>query len=258
MSTMLRTLIVDDVALARQKLVRLLAAHEDVAVVGEAPDGPSAVAAIRALAPDLVFLDIQMPELDGFAVLGEAAGVGARGPAIVFVTAFDHYAVRAFGVEAVDYLLKPPAPDRLAQCLQRVRAWRAARARPQPSADAAPAPAPLRSYLARIEVRENEQRRWVAVDRIAWIVAAGNYLVLYADDGRHVIRMALADLERQLDPSRFCRIGRSRLVALDRVRALSPRRSGDQTAELADGTRLPVSRSFRAELVARLYGQAPR
>jgi two-component system LytT family response regulator len=249
---MLRTLIVDDVALARQKLARLLAAHADVAIVGEAQDGPAAVAAILALAPDLVFLDIQMPELDGFSVLAESAARDpAGGPAIVFVTAYDHYAVRAFGVEALDYLLKPPAPERLAQCLQRVRAWHAQKA--NQVADA-PQP-PARPHLARIDVREGDRRRWVAVDHIAWIAAAGNYLVLHADNGRHVIRMPLADLERQLDPARFCRIGRSRLVALDRVRALCPRRSGDQTAVLADGTRLPVSRSYRAELIARLQGR---
>ncbi len=237
----LRTVLVDDVPLARQKLARLLAAHPDVDIVGEAADGPAAVAALQSLEPDLVFLDVQMPELDGFGVVVEAMAAGqSKRPAIVFVTAYDHYAASAFAIEAVDYLLKPPTPERLAQCLRRVR-------------DAAPYR--TRQHPSRIRVRERDGCRWVAVSGIAWIETAGNYLVVHADDGRHVIRATLSTLEATLDPRLFCRISRSRLIALDRIRALEPRHSGDQVAVLDDNVRLPVSRGCRVELVDRLQGR---
>jgi two-component system LytT family response regulator len=242
MAEPLRTVLVDDVALARHRLRRLLSAHADVLIVGEADSGPDAVQSLHALRPDLVFLDIQMPELDGFGVLAE--GIDPR-PAIVFVTAYDHYAARAFAIEAVDYLLKPPTPERLAQCLNRVRALRRS----------TPAAAGTTTAVQRIAIRERGGRRWLPVSAIAWVESAGNYLVLHSDDGRHVIRETLTMLARRLDPARFCRVGRSRLVALDRIRALEPQNSGDQIAVLACGARIPVSRAFRAALVGRLAGQ---
>ena len=241
----LRTILVDDVKLARQRLRRLLGAFPDVEVAGECADAASAIATIAELAPDLVFLDIEMPEQDGFAVLAELPA--AARPAVVFVTAYDQHAVRAFEANALDYLLKPVEPARLAATLDRVRAQRAS------GVGNAKLDALLRAlerdrYPTRLAVRGNDGTQLVRVAEIDWIEAAGNYLCVRAGKVTHVLRETLTQMESRLDPARFVRIHRSRIVNIDRIVKLSPLFNGDHTVQLGDGTELTLSRTYREAL----------
>jgi two-component system LytT family response regulator len=250
MNPALRTLIVDDVKLARQRLRRLLAAHADIEVVGECADAASALAAIAEHAPDLVFLDIEMPEQDGFAVLAE---LPAQRPAIVFVTAYDQHAVKAFEANALDYLLKPVEPARMAATLERVRARRAA------GGGDARLDALLRAlerdrYPVRLAVRGNDGTQLVRVAEIDWIEAAGNYLCVRAGKQTHVLRETLTQMEAKLDPARFVRIHRSRIVNIDRIARLTPLFNGDHCVQLGDGTELTLSRTYR-EALFRVIGE---
>jgi two-component system LytT family response regulator len=248
----LRTLIVDDEPLARERLRNLLAGDADIEIVGECGDGRSAVAAIRELAPDLVFLDVQMPELDG---LGVVAAVGAeRMPATVFVTAFDQYAVRAFDVSAVDYLLKPFDAERFAAALRRVKAQvhRQADAGVRDRlmtllADARPAAA-LPPIAERLAIKSGGKVVFVRVDEIDWVEAAGNYCRLHSGKQSHLLRETMATLEVRLDPKKFVRIHRSTIVNLDRIRELQPYFHGDYVVLLRDGKQLTMSRTYRPKL----------
>jgi two-component system LytT family response regulator len=249
----LRALIVDDEALARRRIRRLRAGDSGIAIAGECADGASALTAIDQLRPDLVFLDVQMPELDGFEVLQRLEGADL--PAIVFVTAYDRYALRAFDVHAIDYLLKPFTPERFRTALSRVRhrlgrkdgqdglaaLARELRARPRP--------------LARIAVRAKGRILLIETGRIDWIEAADNYVRLHAGGAEYLLRETLAALEQQLDPDRFVRIHRSTIVQLDRVRELHPATHGDFDVVLRDGTRLTLSRTCRDRL-ERALGRA--
>ncbi|HEV8630128.1 MAG TPA: LytTR family DNA-binding domain-containing protein [Thermoanaerobaculia bacterium] len=247
---MIRALVVDDERPARAKLRSLLAAAGDVAVVGEAADGEAAVSAIRELGPDVVFLDVQMPRGDGFAVV-EAVGVSAM-PLVVFVTAFDEHALRAFEVHAVDYLLKPFASKRLAGVLARVRERLASRS----AAALAEGLAALLGerggvgprYVERILARRDEEREvLVAVETIDLLRAEGNYVRLFTRQGELTRRATLGALAAQLDPARFLRINRSEVVRLDAVAELRPWFHGDYRILLKDGTRLTWSRRYRKE-----------
>ncbi|HEU4565801.1 MAG TPA: response regulator [Gemmatimonadaceae bacterium] len=245
----LRVLIVDDEGPARRKVRRLLEEEPDVTIVGEAADGTDAVAAIREQAPDVVFLDIQMPGLDGFGVV---ATVGAeRMPHIVFVTAYDEHALRAFEVHAIDYLLKPVDPERFRAAVARARALAI---RP-PDDD-------LVARVARlVEERTRAEPRWLerilvdagnrslllAVEQIDWIEAARNYVTLHAGKERYTVRASIGALHGRLDPSRFLRVNRSQLVRLDAVKELHPWFHGEYIVLLHDGTRLTWSRRFRKE-----------
>jgi two-component system LytT family response regulator len=237
----LRTVLVDDVKLARQRLRRLLGAFPDVEVAGECGDAASALAAIAELAPDLVFLDIEMPEQDGFAVLAELPAQ-AR-PAVVFVTAYDQHAVRAFEAN----LLKPVEPARLAATLDRVRAQRASGAG-NAKLDALLKALERDRYPTRLAVRGNDGTQLVRVAEIDWIEAAGNYLCVRAAKQTHVLRETLTQMEARLDPARFVRIHRSRIVNIDRIVKLSPLFNGDHTVQLHDGTELTLSRTYREAL----------
>jgi two-component system, LytTR family, response regulator len=245
--TDLRILIVDDEPLARSRIRELLAADSRVATVVEARNGAEAVRIIRDLGPDLVFLDIQMPRLDGFGVI-DRVGV-ERMPPVVFVTAYDQYALRAFDVQAVDYLLKPFTKERFA------RAWSKALAglatAPQDRAvgetlrallDRMAQPAPL---LDRIAVSVNDRIVPVQTTEIDWIEAAGKHLVLHAGRHRHVVRESMLAIETRLDPRRFVRIHRGRIVNLDRVVEIQRMFHGACTVVLRDGTRLPLGRRYR-------------
>jgi two-component system, LytTR family, response regulator len=240
----LRALIVDDESVARRRIRRLLQRETDVEVVGEAADGRSAVDAIRALAPDVVFLDVQMPEVDGFGVI---AGIHGRLPAIVFVTAHDDYALRAFEVHALDYLLKPFTPERFADAVARVRARRNG-ADPDLPARLAALVEHLSAgtrYLSRIPARAGDRIRVIDVHEIDCIIAGGNYVRLMAGGREHLLRDTLEGLLAELDPQQFVRIHRSAIVRIDRVREFKPLPSGDCTVILRDGTSLTLSRTYR-------------
>ncbi|HEX3531640.1 MAG TPA: LytTR family transcriptional regulator DNA-binding domain-containing protein [Thermoanaerobaculia bacterium] len=250
---MIRALVVDDEAPARRKLHELLAAETDIEMVGEAADGVEAVAAIRAAAPDLVFLDIQMPRLDGFGVIAEI-GVAAM-PLTVFVTAYDEHALRAFEVQALDYLLKPFAPSRFQTLLARVRRHLAKPDGEGSTGDLAgriesllktvrPEPAYLRQLLAE---READRQVVLAVDEIDRIEADGNTLRFFTREGAFYRRGTLHDLENRLDPTRFLRLNRSEIVRLEAIREIQPWFHGDARVILKDGKVLTWSRRYRAK-----------
>ena len=236
----LRVLLIDDEPLGRDRLRGLLAAEPDIEVVGECGDGPSAVAAARKLKPDVLFLDIQMPGMDGFDVL-QALGA-KRLPAVVFVTAYDEHALRAFDARALDYLLKPASRARLRQAIERVRAQLASTCVGDPETA-------LRDLLAsrprRIAVRTGERILYVSVDEIDWVEAAGNYVVLHAGAQNHIIRETLGALESELPPDVFLRLGRSSIVNLRRVKEIVTVAPGEHAAILHTGHRLAITRSLR-------------
>ncbi len=250
-----RVLIVDDEPLARNRLRGLLSSDPEVAVVGEAEDGPAAVAAIRDQAPDLVFLDVQMPVLDGLEVV---AAVGPdRMPPTVFVTAYDQYAVRAFEVSAVDYLLKPVDADRFAAALRRAKDHVGRRADAGVRdrllallADArrADAPPPAPPPADRLAVKSGGKVVFLRAEEIDWIEAAGNYSRLHVGKRAHLLRETMTALETRLDPKRFVRIHRSTIVNLERIRELQPYFHGDYIVLLHDGTQLTLSRTHRQKL----------
>jgi two-component system LytT family response regulator len=267
--TLLRVLIVDDEAFARQRLRRLLTEQPDVEVVGEAANGREAIALITTHDPDVVLLDVQMPRVDGFGVL---RGLDGPAPLVIFVTAFDEHAVSAFNVHAFDYILKPVEPTRFTDAIERARAQIAqstiaerhaklvafldaspgAPARELAAASAEPAPGGGRAPLDRLLVKEEGRMYFVAVTEIDWIEAFGNYARLHTGPRTHLIRETMATLERALDVRRFARIHRSTIVNLDRVRQMDLWGSGDYMVRLADGTQLKLSRWYRDRLEARL------
>lgn len=249
MSPAIRTVIVDDEPLARDKLRGFLARHPMMQLAGEAGDGIQAVEIIDQLRPDVVLLDVQMPELDGFEVL--AALKQEPLPYVVFVTAFDHYAVKAFDCGALDYLLKPVAPDRFDRAMERARTELEA-GRPIALADrlasALEAVAAARPPVERFLVRERDRSRFVPVEEIEWIEAAGNYLKLHTAGGIHLVRGTMKAVEGRLDQSRFARIHRTAIVNLGWIRFLEPWSHGDQIVVMKSGTRLTLSRRFRDQL----------
>jgi two-component system LytT family response regulator len=252
----MRALVVDDEPLGRERVAVLLRGHPGVEVAAECADGVEAVDAIHALRPDVVFLDVQMPEVDGFAVV-EAVGT-ERMPAVVFVTAFDHYAVAAFEVNAVDYLLKPVDAGRLAHAVDRVRArldapggeWAGrlaavlAELRPVPAAD-------------RFVVRAGERWVNVRVADIDWIGAADNYLELHAGARVHLLRETMGNMEARLDPRAFMRVHRSTILSLDRVRCIEPWGKREYLFTLHDGTQLRSGRGYADRVSAYLRGAEP-
>ena len=256
-----RTLIVDDERMARKRILTLLAADADVDVVGECTNGRDAVATIAAEQPDLVFLDIQMPELDGFGVV-QAVGV-QRMPVTVFVTAFDQHALKAFEVHALDYLTKPFDRERfetsLGRAKQQVQLRAAANSARTAAEDREPAlNARLVALLSDMERRQQYAERlmvknagrvlFLRVEEIDWIEAAGSYVRLHVGRDGHLLHEGIAALMNRLDPSRFARVHRSTIVNLDRVREMQPWFHGDAIAILRDGTRLQVSRTYREAL----------
>jgi two-component system, LytTR family, response regulator len=245
----IRALVVDDEAPARRKLVRLLGQAEDVEVAGEAANGAEAVRAIRERRPDVAFLDVRMPGLDGFGVVREVGSDAV--PCIVFVTAYDDHAVQAFEVQALDYLLKPVAPSRFQAALERVREalarGRTADLAARLERALASARSPGSPWLERLLVPQDDRQVLIAVDRIDRIDAAGNYVQIHTADGRYLLRTPIGTLAARLDPSRFVRISRSDVVRLDAVRELVPWFHGDQRVVLKDGTTLMWSRRYRGQ-----------
>ena len=263
----LRVVLVDDEPWARKGLRVLLEPVPGVEIVGEAGNGAEAVDVIRDAAPDLVFLDVQMPEMDGFGVL-RALGP-ERTPAVVFVTAYDEHAVRAFDANAADYLLKPFDDERFHRALDRARARVGDRRvrdlasrlatllatngaeSPAPTAPPPPSPAeeaPSGGYSDRIVLKSNGRITFLEVASIDWIEAADYVVRLHAGGATHVLREPISDLERRLDPRRFFRIHRSTIVNLASVREMQPLFHGEYAVIMRDGTRLRLSRSRRDRL----------
>jgi len=246
----IRALVVDDEPLARRRLRRLLERDPDVETVADCGDGSAAVAAIAEQAPDLVFLDVQMPEIDGFGVL-ERLPAG-RTPLVVFVTAYDQYALRAFEVSAVDYLLKPFDRRRFDQALQRAKARLAAEEaaggfgrRTLALLEELRARA---SHCERLVVKAGGRAFFLKTDEIDWIEAEGKYVRLHVGRESHLLREPISTLEAQLDPRRFLRIHRSTIVNVDRVRELQPWFHNEYRVLLRDGTELMLSRGCRKKL----------
>ena len=244
----LRVLIADDEAIARRRIRRLLQAEPDVTIAAECADGATALGAILETRPDLALLDVQMPELDGFEVVQRLPE--GDWPAVIFITAFDRYALRAFDVHALDYLLKPFPADRFRTALARARDRLRRRAH---DGGLAALVAELRQrprYLTRIAVRARGRVIPLPVSSIDWIQAADNYVTLHAGGREHLVRETLAALERQLDPERFVRIHRSTLINIDRIAEIAPAGHGDGLIRLRDGTTLTLSRTWRDRLGA--------
>ena len=252
----LRVAIADDEPLARQRIRSMLVDRQDCVVVGEARDGREAVELMLAERPDLLFLDIKMPELDGFEViealesLDDGSGASAL-PAIVFVTAFDQFAVKAFEVRAVDYLLKPFDRERLDRALEGVAVRRAHGDTP---AAVAPEVRELletlrqRRYPDRFLIRGGQRMYFVPAGEIEWADAAGNYVRLHAAGRPHLYRDTMKAFEEKLDPRRFVRIHRSAIVNIDRIAQIEPYVHGEYVVTLRDGTRLTSSRAHSAGL----------
>ena len=250
----LRALIVDDEALARTALVRLLKRERDVSLIGQCDDGESAVQTIRQAQPDIVFLDVQMPEMDGFQVV-EAIGA-ERMPVTIFVTAFDRYAIRAFDANAVDYLLKPFAPDRLTRALARARE----RCLGKQDKEAAQRLFSLldsrlqSDYAQRLAVATGGRIVFVPVADIDWIEAEGNYARLHVSRKAFDVRETLQALMEKLDPREFIRIHRSTIVNARRIREVQPWFQGSHIVVLQSGEELRMSR-YQREAVDRLLGK---
>ncbi len=240
----MRALLVDDEDLARRVMRELLAAHPEVEIVGEAANGFEAVKLIDETTPDLIFLDIQMPKLSGFEVLEL---IDSRA-AVVFVTAYDEYALRAFDVHAVDYLLKPVEPARLAEAIDRASGRLASGAAAPDAPALEDAARPPGRPLERVLIREEGKVHVLRAARIDFVEARDDYLSFASEGRRFLKQQTLADLEARLDPGRFVRIHRSYLLNVDRIARLELYNKDSWIAILQDGTRLPVSRAGHARL----------
>lgn len=244
---MIRVLIVDDEPIARRGIRQHLRSEADLEVIGECGDGAAAIDAITGLAADLVFLDIQMPEVGGFDVV-EAIGVG-RMPAVIFVTAYDEHALRAFDVHAVDYVLKPIDRHRFRTAVERARR-RLAHAPAQLDRRIAAALGelgrPAHDYAKRLAIKGDGRVILVDVDEVDRLEAAGNYVEVHSGARHHLVRETMASLEARLDPARFVRVSRSSIVNAVRVRELQPMFNGDFVVVLRDGTKVAGSRRYRA------------
>jgi two-component system LytT family response regulator len=243
-----RALIVDDEPLARERIRDLLQADEELEVVGECGDGQAAVIAIQQLKPDLLFLDVQMPKLDGFDVL-EAVGPDAM-PVAIFVTAYDRYALRAFEVHALDYLLKPFDRERFQHALQRAKQ----QLERQKSGELNQRLVALledvkqQKPLDRLVIKSAGKVYFLRVEEIDWIEAAGNYLKLHVGDDTHLLREKMTTLESRLNAEQFLRIHRSTIVNVERIQELQPWFHGDYVVVLRNGQQLTLSRSYRHKL----------
>ena len=230
----MRAVIVDDEELARGYLREMLAAHPEIEIVAECANGFEAVKAIAETAPDLVFLDVQMPKLDGFEVLEL---IKTRAPAVIVVTAYDQYAMRAFDAHAVDYLLKPFSTERFERALERAKA-RLGERKPAPE-----------ERPQRLAVRDGTRVHVIPLEKLDYAEAQDDYVALHSGGKSYLKQQTIGSLETLLDPARFVRIHRSAIVNLERVARIEPYAKESRVAILHDGTRLPVSRSGYARLL---------
>ena len=237
----IRAVIVDDEELARQVLREFLSSHAEVEITAECANGFEAVKAVAEQKPDLVFLDIQMPKLDGFEVL-ELIGPGS---AVIFVTAYDSYAIKAFEVHAVDYLLKPVGAERFEAALERAKERLGGKLPQQvlPPAELAAAARPPSQYLDRIPVRDGTRVSIIPTAKLDYAEAQDDYVALASEGKKHLKQQTISSLETALDPSRFLRIHRSYIVNLERVARVEPYGKDSHVAVLSNGTQLPVSKT---------------
>jgi two-component system LytT family response regulator len=249
----IRTLIVDDEPLARQGIATFLMQDPEVEIVAQCGDGVEAIERIQKDKPDLVFLDVQMPELNGFGVLQSIKAKDM--PFVIFVTAYDQYAVQAFQVHALDYLLKPFDQERFLEALQRAKS----QVREKGEEEMREKLLSLlkdqsigSTHLERVMVKSGGKISFLRADEIDWIEAQGDYVCLYSHGKKHLLREKIGDIEQQLGPAKFIRIHRSTIVNVDRIKEMQPLFYGDYAVILQDGTRLTLSRSFREKAFQRL------
>ncbi len=241
----LSALVVDDMPLSRSRVRRYLSSEPDVEISGECGDAETALAEIARLSPDVLFLDVQMPGMTGLGLLERIPPL--ERPIVVFITAFEEFAVPAFEAQAVDYLLKPFEHERLKQALAKVRQHLLHKQRNRQEPVAAE-DKPQVSYLQRIPVKSVGRVTFIETSAIEWIETEGNYLALHCGKLIHFLRETLNHLESQLDPHKFVRIHRSTMVRLDTIHSIQPLTNGDQAVNLKDGERLVLSRSYRGRL----------
>jgi two-component system, LytTR family, response regulator len=252
----IRTLIVDDEPLARRGIRAQLKEEKDIEIISECRNGKEAVEAIETHSPDLVFLDVQMPELDGFGVL-DAVGV-ERMPAVIFVTAYDRYALKAFEVHALDYLLKPFDDERFARAIQRVRKQLERHSinnlsrRLQGLLDDMQS---AHKHVERLVIKSAGRIFFLSVGEIDWIEAADNYVRLHAGRESHLLRETMNNLEKKLDPDQFLRVHRSRIVNIQKIKELQPLFRGEYDITLRDGTRLESGRGYR-DRIQKLFSES--
>jgi two-component system LytT family response regulator len=274
MTARVRALVVDDEAVARRRVIRMAGERGDIEIVGEAGGGRDALLAIERLRPQLVFLDVQMPDMDGFEVLRNVANL----PAIIFVTAHDQYALRAFEACAVDYLLKPYETDRFNQAVDRAVRWIRAESPDEDErlrsllrevlsgalrgggASAADGAATMTEgpggRIDRFLVKRGGKSTLVRADDVDWIESDGNYISLHVGPQSHLVRSTLAACADRLDPQKFVRIHRRYIVNIDRVKEIQPWFGGDSILVLTDGHKLRLSRNFREHFHSRVMGSA--
>jgi two-component system, LytTR family, response regulator len=251
----LKVLIVDDEPLGRNMVRRMLEGHSEVEIVGECENGQEAITAIKTTAPDLVFLDVQMPEIDGFAVLD--ACKADQLPHVIFVTAYDQYAVQAFEIHALDYILKPFDQERFEQALARVKQQLNSERVSESNERILALLAETRSrphYIERFIIKAEGRVFFLKTDEVEWIQAEGNYVSLHVRKRKYLFREAISTLETELDPRKFQRIGRSTIVNIECIRELQPWFRGDYRVVLYDGTELKLSHRYRDNLDKYLGG----
>lgn len=247
----LKVVIVDDEPLAREKIRELLRNDAEIELIAECSGGHKAVAAIQKTPPDLLFLDIQMPEMDGFGVIKALSAQQVQMPYIVFVTAYDQYAVRAFEVYALDYLLKPFDRERFQKALERAKSQIRRDRSDTLSQGILSLIEELKEgprHLERLVIKNSGRVQLLKTQEIDWIEAEGNYVRVHAGKEAHLLRETISTLETQLNPKKFMRIHRSTIVNLDRIRELQPWFHGEYRIILRDGTQLMLSRSYREKL----------
>jgi two-component system LytT family response regulator len=252
MTHALRVVVVDDEPLARERVTTLVRESDGLTLVGEGSNGLDALDLVATLEPDLLFIDVEMPELDGFGVI--ASLDAERVPAIVFITAFEHYALRAFEVDAVDYLHKPVTRARFAAAVERVRARidRHSTDAGRAIVDGAAVASHARGLRTRFVVRRGNRHSFVPVDQVDWIDVADNYLQLHVGTQAHLCRGTMKQAEDELDPARFVRIHRSAMVAVDRIRAIRTHESGSHVIEMIGGAQVRTSRPYAERVRALL------
>ena len=251
---MIRTLIIDDVSLARERLKRCLAGDPEIAIVGECDNGQKAIADIRSLTPDLIFLDVEMPALDGFGVL--EALREERTPAVIFVTAYNEYAIQAFEVNALDYLLKPVDCERLDKAVERAKSRLAQSNRDDKLdsrfrallEDISTGP----KFVKRLTIKLTGRTILLPTDEIDWVETHGNYVKVHAGRESHLIRGTMQSLEMKLNPEKFVRVHRSAIVNVEKIKEIYPRSNGDQDLVLHNGQQLMLSRHYRDKFFALL------
>jgi two-component system, LytTR family, response regulator len=238
----IRTLVVDDEPVARARVLSLLRDESDIEVIGECESGPQAISAIESTSPDLVFLDIQMPQMDGVEL---ARTLGDAMPAVVFVTAYDEYALSAFEVHALDYLLKPFSAERFKSALMHARQHLSSRRAVDPRE-------PVGERRDRLVIKSSGRIYFVRIQEIDWCEAAGNYVRLHVGPQTHLVRGTMGHIESQLDPAQFVRVHRSTIVNIDRIQELHSSFNGEYVILLHDKTRLTLSRGYRDGLQTKL------